>query len=61
MAQANLVVLLLNEWCSRRQRERLFKIWNKGGSKEEYVLTDEETDIMGEKCICDNSGKLACN
>ena len=36
-------------------------MWNKGGSKEEYVLTDEETDIMGEKCICDNSGKLACN
>ena len=36
-------------------------MWNKGGSKEEYVLTDEETDIMGEKCIRGNSGKLACN
>lgn len=42
-------------------KRETFKIWNKGGSKEEYVLTDEETDIMGEKCIRGNSGKLAYN
>ena len=81
------------------EKRRLFKIWKKGGNKEDYTLAKkvakqtvfaakkkaeieklknvenddvtvfhiakqmrkENKDILGEKCIRDDSGKLACS